>query len=317
MRNPKHQLVEIEWPDFGLTQPPSTTLEEFQARLESTREQMEARAYTHLVVYADREHFANLTYLTNFDPRFEEAVLVIGANEGPLLIVGNECMGYLPISPLWQAGLLRTERFQDFSLLDQPRNDSRPLIDIFRDESIGAGAMVGCVGWKYYREPTSIDVPAYIVDALRTLAGPEKVSNATDLFMHPGYGLRATCSSSEIAFFEYAGSKASEAMKKLHFSLRPGMTDYELAECAAYDGTPLGCHMTLAVGQDCPGLAGPSGRTIQLGDPLSANVCYWGSNVCRAGWVAESDADMPHEAKDYVTAFAGPYFEAMTAWLGS
>ena len=27
-----------------------------------------------LVVYADREHFANLLWLTNYDPRFEEAV---------------------------------------------------------------------------------------------------------------------------------------------------------------------------------------------------------------------------------------------------
>ncbi len=48
---------------------------------------------------------------------------------------------------------------------------------------------------------------------------------------------------------------------------------------------------------------------------MSANVCYWGSNVCRAGWVAESDADLPSEAKDYVAAFAGPYFEAMAVWL--
>ncbi|MCP5119849.1 MAG: hypothetical protein GY953_54315, partial [bacterium] len=252
MSNPEHKLVEIDWPDFGpAREPPGANLDEFRARLDSARERMETRGYTHLVVYGDREHFANLAYLTNFDPRFEEAVLVIRANRKPLLIVGNECESYLPVSPLWEAGLLRKERFQDFSLLDQPRSDSRPLIEIFRGEGIGAEATVGCVGWKYYRERTVIDVPAYIVDTLRTLSGHERVVNATDLLMHPGHGLRTTCSPAEVALFEYSGSKASEAMKKLHFSLRPGMTGYELAACVPYDGTPLGCHMTLATGRDC------------------------------------------------------------------
>ncbi len=39
---------------------------------------MEKRGLTHLVVYGDREHFGNIMYLTNFDPRFEEALLIIG-----------------------------------------------------------------------------------------------------------------------------------------------------------------------------------------------------------------------------------------------
>ena len=317
MSTPKHRLVEIEWPEFGgALEAPRAPLQEFRTRLEKVRERMERRGLTHLVVYGDREHFANLAYLTNFDPRFEEAVLVVRADRDPLLIVGNECESYLPVSPLWQAGQLRSERFQDFSLLNQPRGDSRALIDIFRDEGVGAGAAVGCVGWKYYGEPGAMDVPAYIVDVLRSLAGHERVINATDLLMHPGYGLRSACSAAEIAFFEYSAVKASEAMKKLHFSLRPGLTDFELMASAPYDGMPLGCHATLAVGQDCPGLASPSGRTIERGEPLSCNVAYWGSNVCRAGWVAESAADLPDAAKDYIAAFAGPYYEAMAEWLG-
>ena len=53
---------------------------------------MEERRYDHLVVWADREHSANLAYLTGFDPRFEEAVLiVVGGAATPALLVGNEC----------------------------------------------------------------------------------------------------------------------------------------------------------------------------------------------------------------------------------
>ena len=31
-----------------------------------------------LVVYADREHLANMAFLTGFEPRFEEALLILG-----------------------------------------------------------------------------------------------------------------------------------------------------------------------------------------------------------------------------------------------
>jgi len=37
---------------------------EFESRINATRAAMAERGLTHLVVYADREHFANLAYLT-------------------------------------------------------------------------------------------------------------------------------------------------------------------------------------------------------------------------------------------------------------
>ncbi len=64
------------------------------------------------------------------------------------------------------------------------------------------------------------------------------------------------------------------------------------------------------------GLASPCGSVLRRGTPVSFNVAYWGSNICRAGWVAEEASDLPSAARDYVEAFAGPYFEAMAAWLG-
>ena len=49
---------------------------------------------------------------------------------------------------------------------------------------------------------------------------------------------------------------------------------------------------------------------------LATNISYWGSNICRAGWVAASALDLPSPARDYVAAFAGPYFEVMAEWFG-
>jgi hypothetical protein len=212
--------------------------------------------------------------------------------------------------------------YQPFSLLDQPRDNSRFIRDILSAEGIGKGALVGCAGWKYFTDAEHpdglhcIEFPAYIVDTLRELAGRENVVNATDLFMNPDTGLRSYCSVSEIAYFEYTNILASEGMKRMLFAVRDGMLDTDLAREMQYSGLPFGCHTTLVTGDTRDaGMTSPVGAVIRRGDPLATNICYWGSNICRAGWVAADAADLPEDARDYVDAFAGPYFSVMAQWL--
>ena len=133
----RHRLIKIDWPEFGVAAcPPPSSLSEFEARIAALRARMEERKLTHTIVYADREHFANLAYLTGFDPRFEEALLIVGLKASPLILVGNECEAYLGISPLHASGQMRQERFQLFSLLDQPRERSRSLREILAEEGV-------------------------------------------------------------------------------------------------------------------------------------------------------------------------------------
>ncbi len=320
----RHRLIEIEWPEFsvGACPPPAPT-PELQIRIDNLRARMEERKITHIVVYADREHFANLAYLTGFDPRFEESLLIVGRKGTPLVLVGNECESYLGISSLYNAGRLRYERFQSFSLLGQPRERSRALRGILADEGIGPTAQVGVVGYKYFSSGEhpdaahALDIPSYIADTLRNLAAPEKVFNATDLLMHPGHGLRASCTPFEIAFFEYTNGQASESVKRMIFGLREGITDHAVVETGRLNGDPLSCHLTFGTGRTANyGLSGPSGELIRRGQPLAFNVAYWGSNICRVGWIAQNSADLPDAASDYIPSFAGPYFEAMGEWFG-
>jgi hypothetical protein len=323
-RRGAHRLIEIEWPDFGRGErpaPPSS--DELQGRLAALRGAMEREGLSHVVVYGDREHFANLAFLTGFDPRFEEAVLIVSDRDRPLLVVGNECHGYLTVSPLHVAGLIRNERYQPFSLLNQPREESRLVSAIFADEGIAPGSRVGCIGWKYFSDAEhpdgrhAIDLPAYLVDALRELCGRDGVVNATDLLMHPDRGLRTFCSPSDIAYFEYTNVLASEGMRRLLFGVRDGMLDNDLALLAGFNGEPLACHMTLVTGDNRErGLSGPIGARVRRGDPLATNISYWGSNICRAGWVAAGPEDLPERARDYVEAFSGRYFEVMAEWFG-
>jgi Xaa-Pro aminopeptidase len=317
------RLIARDWPEFGSAErPPAVSAQELQQRIEKLRLAMATQRLTHTVVYADREHFANLAYLTHFDPRFEEALLIVGTEGKPLLLVGNECAGYIGVSPLYHSGQLRAERFQPLSLLNQPRDASRTLREIFADEAIRSGVRVGCIGWKYFSEREhpdaehAIDLPSYMVDTLRALAGFDSVVNSTALLMHPGYGLRSSCSAAEIAYFEYSNGLASEGMKSMLLGLRPGMSDHELARLAGYNGEPLSCHMTLVTQANRElGLSSPVGARIERGSPLASNFAYWGSNICRAGWVADSAHDLTPQAQDYVAAFAAPYFEAMAEWF--
>jgi hypothetical protein len=238
------------------------------------------------------------------------------------MLVGNECELRLAASPLFNAGEMRHERYQPLSLLDQPRAQSRLLRDILAGEGIDERSRVGCVGWKYFgpaEQPDAehaVDLPAYMADTVRGLAGWEGVTNATDLLMHPGHGLRSTVGADDIAYFEFTNILASEELKRMLFAMHDGMLDYDLVRAARLSGEPFACHMTLTTGVNKVAMSGPTGQIIRRGYPLGTNISYWGSNLCRSGWVAESAADLPPAAQDYVESFAGPYFEAMNEWLG-
>ncbi len=310
------RLIEIDWPEFGMAaEPPDwrVSRDEYSRRLARLDELMEAAGLTHIAVYGDREHFGNLAWLAGFDPRFEEAVLLKQRGEKALLLAGNECMGYVPASPTVAGELIRVERFQDFSLPDQPRGDSRALEAILREERIDAHSKVGIAGWKEYSTPQQIDAPSYLVDALRFAAGWENVVNAAGRILE----LRRQATVEEIAFFEWTNTLASEGMKRVIRAIRPGALDHELLEDARYCGVPLGCHMTLKCGGNRVSLASARGERVARGGRFSCGICYWGANCCRCGWVVEGPEELPAEARGYVEEFAGPYFEAMGAWFGA
>ena len=91
------RLADVELPDFGMPEAePLLATTVYAQRLERLRAAMTRRGYDHLVVWADREHSANIAYLTGFDPRFEEAVLLIGTSGNPAVLVGNECARWRP-----------------------------------------------------------------------------------------------------------------------------------------------------------------------------------------------------------------------------
>lgn len=310
------RLAPIDLPDFGMPDVrPEVPALLYAARTERLRERAEARGYERLVVYADPEHSASLAYLTGFDPRFEEAVLVLGPSGDPAILVGNECRGMAAAAPL----PMRPVLFGDLSLPSQPRDRSRPLADLLRDEGIHAGSRVGVIGWKTYASPTMIDAPAFLVDELRRITGPSgAVENATDLLIDAGNGMRVINEVEQLAAFEYAACQTSQGVRRLLLGLRPGMTEREAVRLLDWNGMPLSCHLMLTAGPRASlGLLGPGDRPIGRGDPFTVAYGIWGALNCRAGFVVENAAELPAGIGDYVERLVGPYFEAVAAWYAA
>jgi Xaa-Pro aminopeptidase len=307
------KLTMVDLPDFGMPEAmPELSAALYAARLERLRERAEAGGYDRLVIYADREHSANVAYLTGFDPRFEEAMLIVGPSGEPALVVGNECYAIAGAAPL----PLRRHLFQDFSLPGQPRDRSRPLAEILGDEGIARGSRVGVVGWKTYSNREMSDAPAFLVDELRRIAGPSgTVENATALLIDAADGLRVVNEVEQLAYFEWAACQTSHGVRKLVFGLRPGLTELEAVRLLEWNGTPLSCHLMLTAGPRARfGLLSPSDRRIEHGDPFTTAFGIWGALNCRAGFVAADADELPSGIGDYVDRLVAPYFEAIAEW---
>ncbi|MEA2677285.1 MAG: hypothetical protein QOJ81_1426 [Chloroflexota bacterium] len=307
------RLEEVALPDFGLPEGmPALPAALYRERLDRLRERMERHRYDRLLIYADREHSANLAWLTGFDPRFEEALLVVGPSDAPALLVGNECWPMAGRAPL----PMRRHLFQEFSLPGQPRERSRPLREILAGEGVTPGTRVGLVGWKVYARPESSDVPAYVVDEVRDLSGATgTVVNATGLVIDPADGLRVINEVEQLAYLEWAACQTSEGVKRLLFGIRPGMTEHEAVALLGWNGTPLSCHLMLTAGPRASfGLLSPSDRVIARGDQFTTAFGIWGALNCRAGFVVADPGELDPHVADYVDRLVAPYFEAVVEW---
>lgn len=316
----KIEVASISLPKFDLPHDqPEISQAEYEKRIEMARLRAEKAGLDFLVVYGDREHFANMAYLTGHDPRFEEALLIISSRgDRPALILGNEGMGY---SELVSIDVER-KLYQGFGLLGQNRSKSPRLEPVLKECGIQPGVRVGLAGWKYvtYEESDDpdhwLEVPAFIVDTLCTLTGSANlVTNATAMFMNPVDGLRIHNSVDQLAAFEFGASYCSQAVRNAIEHIRPGMTELEAVQHMGLNGLPASMHLNLSSGPRAHlGLPSPSSRTIQQGDPFFVALGLRGGLTARAGFVVANQSELPSESADYIDYLVKPYFAAAVTW---
>lgn len=313
------ELAQLNLPEFGLpTRQPVIAPETYEARIEAALGRAATAGYDALLVYGDREHFANLAYLTGYDPRFEEALLVLMPRATPRLLLGNEGMAYSGVSSVELDRVL----YQTFSLLGQPRGQSPMLKDILREAGLRAGQRLGVAGWKSFDEreasdpARTLEIPAFIVEVLAEIVGGRnRLFNASDIFMHPAEGLRAVNDVDQLAAFEFAASYASQAVRNLIFGVEAGMSEFEAVALMQMTGLPQSCHLMFSSGERASlGLASPSLRRMRAGDPVFLAYGIWGALNARGGWLARDETDLPSDVRDYADKLVAPYFRAIVEW---
>lgn len=313
------ELAALKLPGFGLpTVEPVIPPETYAARIDAALTRAAEARCDALLVYGDREHAANLAYLTGYDPRFEEALLILMPGKTPFLMLGNEGMAYSRVSPVE----LKRALYQTFSLLGQPRGESPMLSDLLAAAGLRAGMRLGIAGWKSFDERESSDpehtleIPAFIVDALsETVGGRGLLLNANDIFMHPADGLRAINDVDQLAYFEFAATYSSQAARNLLFGVEAGMSEFDAIALMRLTGLPQSCHLMFSSGQRAAlGLASPSLRRLQIGDPVFLAYGVWGALNARGGWLARGAHDLPENARDYIEKLVAPYFRAIVEW---
>ncbi|UOQ85793.1 M24 family metallopeptidase [Gracilibacillus salinarum] len=278
---------------------------------------MKEEGFDVLVIYADREHGGNFGYLTGFEPRFEEAVLVLHITGKAYMLLGNESLR------MHQYSRITVEAIHTpyFSLPNQPMGNTDTLQMLFESAGILKDMQVGMVGWKLFTSSLEdnkqlYDVPFFIVDTVQKMVSESGiVKNATDLFINPDQGVRTKMNANEIAHYEFGATLASSRMLNMLDNIEPGKTEMELADELAAFGQPNNVQTIVATGDRFTNaIVAPRAKKVSVGDTFSSTLGYRGGLTSRSGYVVSSAKQLPSELNDYLERLAIPYYAATVAW---
>jgi len=293
---------------------PEITGEDYANRIASLSGRLRAKGLTHAVVYGDREHFANMEYLTGYDPRFEEALLIVDQQGGASLVVGNEGIDYSGIVKFSIEKVL----YSPFGLNGQPKYSNISLEKIFANAGIHAGSRVGVVGWKLFdaEEKSPFDLPYFIFSALAASAGGniKNLSNETGLMVSNDDGMRHDLNAKELILCEVMGTTTSRKVSAAISALRAGMTEIDASQAFQIDGQPLSVFPCVSFGWEnvSLGLASPTQRKLAQGDPVGIGLAYRRANLHRMGFFAEDVGQLQNGGR--VDALSKLYFETVVTW---
>lgn len=278
------------------------------------RIQWRMSSYTHLLVYGDREHFSNIEFFTGFDPRFEEALLVIPKDGIPSIIVGNEGDSYSDIVGYEFKKFV----FPTFSLPGQPRNSVQPLDCILRLAGLDGTSTVGIIGWKLFLPEDHLDpdktfdIPFFIMESLLKVVSYGNIRNAVGLMIDLKFGLRISLEIKELLLSEIAGTFSSRNTFRVLENLREGMTEIEASENLRINGMPLSVHPNINFGKNLYyGLGSPTaGTKLMRGDTVGVGMAYRRSLCHKVGYYIEGPSEEPEKRRE----FYNKYFSAILAW---
>lgn len=279
---------------------------------------MKAAGLEQMVVYGDTEHSGNFEYLIGFFTRFEEGLLVIKADGRMTLVLGNENRNKASKARV-TAGCVHVPAF---SLPNQPCEVKKTLREQLLEAGIESGKRTGVVGWKLFTSPyeeneRQFDVPSFIVDSIRSIAGEENTVNAAAVFIGAD-GARTTNNANELAHYEFAAALASDCMLDAMDVLEEGISEMAIGDRLSRFGQRNSVVTIAASGpRFVKANMYPTDHTVKVGDTISLTTGYRGGLSSRAGYAVHNREEMPEGTKDYLEKVAAPYFNSYAHWLSA
>lgn len=306
-------LTPIELPPLNELGPePTLEPSVYEGRISRLRERMAASGLDAVVVYADREHPGNTSYLVGFDPRFEEALLLIELEGDPVILAGNESISFTEDPSVPLEGVL----CQSFSLPNQDRSERRRISDALAEAGLDRRVSCGVVGWKPIPSADSpsgsyaLAVPQFVLSEIEDYLDGD-LSDATGLVAGLD-GIKVVNEADQLALNEHRATRASHCIWNGLAAVQPGRTELDISVAMGLPGLPLACHVMCTSDPDrVNGLNSPTDRELVAGSRFSAAVGFWGGLCCRAGLVLK--ADDPGMER-YIDSFASPYYGAIRTW---
>lgn len=291
--------------------------ETMQYRYQKVLKGMQEENFDTLVIYADLEHGSNFEYLCGFLPRFEEALLVMHQDGCNYMLMGNENLNKVEHARINAEAI----HVPHFSLPNQPMDNKASFGELLKAAKIESGKKVGIVGWKnftskYDDNHNLFDVPYYIVQEIKALAGgSEYVTNAAYLFIGEK-GVRCINNVNELEHYEFGASLASDRMLEAMQRLNEGVSEMSIGDALNAYGQRNSVVTIAAAGKRfIKANLYPTQNQVEIGDPISLTVGYKGGLSSRAGYAVHDAEELPAAAQNYLEAVVKPYYSAVVAWL--
>lgn len=306
----------VKMPETGVYVPVDLTQETMAQRRERVYNAMEQRQLDILLIYGDREHGGNFAYLTGFEPRFEEAVLVLQRDRQACLLLGNENLKMAAHSMIDA----RCVHVPYFSLPNQPMENVTDLEGLFREAGICDGRKIGIAGWKLFSSPYEdnghlFDVPYFIVETVKNMNPHGSTVNAAELFINPRDGVRTRCSANELAHYEFGAGLASSKVLEALNAVCPGQTEMQIASILNTCGQPVSVTTICATGERFTGaVVFPRNKEIKTGDTFALTLGLRGGLSSRSAYVVKNQEELPEHVSDYMDKVAKPYYRAAVTW---
>lgn len=270
-----------------------------------------------LVIYADREHGASFSYLTGFEPRFEEALLILYSGGTCCLLLGNENLKMSQHSFI-KGSVIHVPYF---SLPYQPMETEKTLSQLMEEAGIRDGMRIGCMGWKHFTSKLEnnrklLDIPYFIMNALQTVNGSGTIENFSEIFLDAKNGVRVRMNANELAHYEFGAGYASARVLAALDEVDPGKTEMDIAAYLTTEGQPTTVTTICATGERFTNaVVFPRRKKIALGDRFSITLGLRGGLTSRAAYVAAAREELPEKEQDYLEKVAVPYYKALVTWL--